>query len=84
MTVDVNVSGNCSGTYGRSKNEVRIPSYKGRYENNQNCEWNITASKGRLIILNFTKVDMEYSRDCINDYFAIFDDYSKLYNISEK
>ena len=68
---NVKISGNCSGTYNRAKNEVRIPSNQGRYENNQNCEWNITAPKGRLIVLNFIKFDLEDSEDCKYDYLKI-------------
>lgn len=43
------------------------------YENKEDCEWVIEASKGRLIKLRFLTFEIEDEQDCGYDFVEVFD-----------
>ena len=63
------VAGSCNGTYGGLPNNTIIsPNHPQDYDNNQYCDWTITAPTGKNVVLKFTEFDTEYGYDILKIY----------------
>ena len=58
-------------TLNGSSGVITSPFYPRYYPVNQRCSWQITASKGKRIVLDIEGMDIEYCRDCSCDYLEI-------------
>lgn len=73
---DIKWDSTTSGCGGNINNaisgSIHSPNYPNPYSVNSQCDWRITVSKGSLIQLNFTDLEME-NEDCNYDHIEIFD-----------
>ena len=58
-------------TLNGSSGVITSPFYPRYYPVNQRCSWQITASKGKRIVLDIERMDIGYCRDCSCDYLEI-------------
>ena len=70
---DTKVTGSCSGTFDKMKNEIKSPNYPKNYNNNENCTWRIVASTDSTVVLNYEDFSIENSKNCKYDYLEISD-----------
>uniref|UniRef100_A0A8B9GL35 Cubilin n=1 Tax=Amazona collaria TaxID=241587 RepID=A0A8B9GL35_9PSIT len=65
-------SSGCGGTlYGRT-GSFASPSYPATYHNNTDCEWSITAPKGRIVTVNFDFISIDDPGDCSSNYLILY------------
>ncbi|XP_062489682.1 cubilin isoform X1 [Pezoporus occidentalis] len=65
-------SSGCGGTlYGRT-GSFASPSYPATYHNNTDCEWSITAPKGRIVTVNFNFISIDDPGDCSSNYLILY------------
>lgn len=55
------------------RGSVHSPNYPNEYGTNTQCDWRITVSKGSLIQLLFSDLELEEHAECYFDYIEIFD-----------
>ncbi|KAG4066297.1 hypothetical protein HA402_000521 [Bradysia odoriphaga] len=74
---DIKWDSTISGCGGNINNAVRgsihSPNYPNPYGINSQCDWRITVSKGSLVQLLFTDLELEEHYECYFDYIEIFD-----------
>ncbi|KAM5138222.1 embryonic protein UVS.2-like [Mantella aurantiaca] len=49
------------------------PNYPSAYPPNMDCSWVISAPSGLIVSLNMTDFYVEYARNCLYDYIAVYD-----------
>uniref|UniRef100_A0A8C3CRJ2 Cubilin n=1 Tax=Cairina moschata TaxID=8855 RepID=A0A8C3CRJ2_CAIMO len=62
----------CGGTLYGSSGTFASPSYPSTYQNNTDCEWAITAPKGRIVTVNFDFISIDDPGDCSNNYLILY------------
>ncbi|XP_040403063.1 cubilin [Cygnus olor] len=65
-------SSGCGGTLYGSTGTFASPSYPATYQNNTDCEWAITAPKGRIVTVNFDFISIDDPGDCSNNYLILY------------
>uniref|UniRef100_A0A8B9TLF7 Cubilin n=1 Tax=Anas platyrhynchos TaxID=8839 RepID=A0A8B9TLF7_ANAPL len=65
-------SSGCGGTLYGSSGTFASPSYPATYQNNTDCEWAITAPKGRIVTVNFDFISIDDPGDCSNNYLILY------------
>lgn len=55
------------------RGSIHSPNYPSPYGVNTQCDWRITVSKGSLVQLLFSDLELEEHADCYFDYIEIFD-----------
>lgn len=67
----------CGRTFQANSAIFSSPSYLGKKlsDEEERCEWRITATHGERILLNITDLDIAKSPDCRTDYIEIRDGY---------
>lgn len=74
---DIEWDSSTTGCGGNIKNMMRgalhSPNYPNQYGVNMQCDWRITVSKGSLVQLLFSDLEMEEHSECYFDYIEIFD-----------
>ena len=61
----------CRKTFTYSRGRIEHNNAPGIYLPNENCTYTVKSPKNLYITLYFTKFDLEYSRNCENDYILI-------------
>lgn len=64
----------CGGDINNAvRGSIHSPNYPSPYGVNSQCDWRITVSKGSLVQLLFTDMELEEHSDCYFDHIEIFD-----------
>ena len=58
-------------TLNETSGVITSPFYPRRYQNNQRCSWEITASKGKRVKLVIEDMNIEYHQTCVWDYLEV-------------
>ncbi|KAK4328951.1 hypothetical protein Pmani_000697 [Petrolisthes manimaculis] len=59
---------------------VTSPNYPILYPNNYHCEFNITAPVGKIVVLIFDSLKVEYKPSCTEDYIQV-ENLSEVYGV---
>lgn len=65
----------CAGTPARlagTQGTFSTPTVGKEYPSNSNCAWRITAPPGKVILLTFTEIDLEYDTRCAWDQLKVY------------
>ncbi|KAK2531299.1 Cubn [Columba livia] len=62
----------CGGTLYGSTGSFASPSYPATYPNSTDCEWVITAPKGRIVTVNFDFISIDDPGDCNSNYLILY------------
>uniref|UniRef100_A0A8B9N9X7 Cubilin n=1 Tax=Accipiter nisus TaxID=211598 RepID=A0A8B9N9X7_9AVES len=62
----------CGGTLYGITGSFASPSYPATYHNNTDCEWAITAPKGRIVTVNFDFISIDDPGDCSSNYLILY------------
>lgn len=62
----------CGGIYTADSGIISSPNYPNNYEGDRNCEYEIRAPMGKVIVLNILDLDIEQHSTCDFDYLEIF------------
>lgn len=64
----------CGGNINNiARGSIHSPNYPEPYGVNSQCDWRITVSKGSLVQLLFSDLELEEHSECYFDYIEIFD-----------
>ncbi|KAM8939174.1 ovochymase-2 [Pelodytes ibericus] len=82
MKVQLEHSKSCSvkdGILSGTEGEIQFPNAPNiNYANNEVCEWIIKVPKGKLILINFSRFDVESDFSCDLDYLSIYSEERRL------
>lgn len=67
----------CSDTLTGEEGNVTSPGYPLEYPNNRSCWYLINAEPGRVIVMHFEAIALEFNEACAFDYVEIFDGASE-------
>ena len=70
---NIQITGTCRGTFDSRENEITTPRYPSLYPNGRQCNWNIEATEGKLIELEFAAFNLEDHFYCEYDWLQIYD-----------
>lgn len=65
----------CGGIYSDDNGNISSPNYPNPYAGERNCEFDISAPQGKVIVLNVLDFDIEGHSLCEFDYLQIFDGF---------
>jgi len=57
--------------------EISTPGYPTLYKPHSHCIWKLSTSKGKVIVLDFVDVDIEFTDGCKFDRLEIYDGRNK-------
>lgn len=67
-------SSGCGGNINHlMRGAIHSPNYPAPYGFNSQCDWRITVSKGSVVQLLFSDLELEDQSECYFDYVEIFD-----------
>lgn len=61
----------CGGKFTTDSGIIHSANYPQNYPHNQNCEWLLEVDTNHVVNLTFLDFDMEYSRNCTDDYVKV-------------
>lgn len=67
----------CGDTFTSSEGNVTSPGYPFEYPDNSSCWYLITVEPGRVIVMRFKVIALEFDEACAFDYVQIFDGASE-------
>ncbi|XP_037612385.1 cubilin [Sebastes umbrosus] len=62
----------CGGTLYGDHGSFSSPNYPGTYPNGTNCEWGITAPRGRVVTITFAQISIDDPGDCQNNFLKLY------------
>lgn len=62
----------CGGVYTADSGVITSPNYPNNYEGERNCEYDIRAPQGKIIVFNILDLDIEQHSACEFDFLEIF------------
>lgn len=65
----------CGGVLTQDNGNISSPNYPNPYAGERNCEYNIEAPQGKVIVLNIADLDIEQHTNCEFDNLEIFDGF---------
>ncbi|XP_015589651.1 cubilin [Cephus cinctus] len=66
----------CGGIYKGLTGVIQTPNEDGTYANDDDCTWVIQAPVGHVVQLTWTTFNLEFHRNCENDYVLVFQNAS--------
>lgn len=66
----------CGGIHTADEGVIQSPNYPNNYDGDRQCEYDIIAPQGKVIVLNVLDFDIEQHSTCEFDYLQIFDSSS--------
>lgn len=62
---------NCGDTIVGPFGNISSPNYPENYPANSHCIYRIIVNSNKIIHLKFEDFNVEYSKDCVNDYVQV-------------
>ncbi|XP_031795774.1 cubilin [Sarcophilus harrisii] len=63
----------CGGPLYGDSGSLTSPGYPDTYENNTHCEWTVTGSAGKILVLSFSFFSIYDPGECIQNYLILYD-----------